>query len=229
MHAHNFYAGFRTRYVIGIDEAGCGPLAGPVVVAGVMVNAKRKTPMLRGGAAMEGKQGKKLFEGIRDSKKLSAKQREEWFGFLTEHPDIAWAATAVSPKVIDRINIRQAAILGARRVYARLTRVKSIERRGGIDDMDMTQYPVALLDGGLFLARHIPQETIIKGDERIPIISAASIIAKVTRDRMMLRLHQKYPQYRFDLHKGYGTALHREMIREFGRSDIHRASFRCHN
>ncbi|MFY9463233.1 MAG: ribonuclease HII, partial [Candidatus Sungiibacteriota bacterium] len=85
-----------------------------------------------------------------------------------------------------------------------------------------------LLDGGLFLpaSSGVSQKTIIKGDEKIPLIAAASIIAKVRRDRLMLRLHKKYPEYRFDLHKGYGTALHRAMIRKYGRCEIHRKSFR---
>ena len=82
------------------------------------------------------------------------------------------------------------------------------------------------LDGGLSLSKGIPHLAIVKGDEKITIISAASIIAKVTRDRLMARLHKRYPQYRFDLHKGYGTELHRAMIGEFGRCEIHRQSFR---
>jgi len=190
----------RARHIIGIDEAGCGPLAGPVVVAGVRMTVKRNT------------QDAALLTGIKDSKKLTARQREKWYGFLTTHPGITWAAARVWPRVIDRINIRQAARLGARRIAKKL---------GAYDGAIYV-----VLDGGLVLPAHILHETIIKGDERVPIIAAASIIAKVTRDRIMLRLHKKYPEYRFDLHKGYGTRLHRELIRAFGRSPVHRVSFR---
>ena len=183
------------KQIVGIDEAGRGPLAGPVVVGGVLMSAWA---------------AQKLLRGIRDSKKLSVHQREKWFLFLTAHPDIRWAVARISPAVIDRINIYRATLLGARRVYRKL-------------DPRATAH--ALLDGGLHLQSPIWQETIVKGDEKIAIIAAASIIAKVTRDRIMFRLHKKYPHYRFDLHKGYGTKLHRENMRQFGRSPTHRASF----
>lgn len=186
----------KKQFIIGIDEVGRGPLAGPVVVGGVKLNLKNKTS--------------KLLSGIKDSKKLSAKQREKWFAKLTEDSRIAWAVARVYPKTIDRINISQAANLGAWRVYQKLSGIKLIP---------------ALLDGGLYLPHSIPQRTIIRGDEKIPVIAAASIIAKVTRDRMMARLHKKYPRYRFDIHKGYGTVLHRAMIKKYGRSAVHRKSF----
>lgn len=93
--------------------------------------------------------------------------------------------------------------------------------------LSLGQKEFTVLDGSLHLPERIPHETIIKGDEKIPVISAASIIAKVTRDRTMLRLHKKYPQYGFDIHKGYGTKMHRKMIKKFGRSKIHRKSFRA--
>lgn len=197
----------RKKWVIGIDEAGRGPLAGPVAVAGIRIKDKG--------------QRIKILRGIRDSKKLSAKQREEWFEILTNHPKIEWAVAKVWPKVIDRINIAQAANLGARRVYKRLS-------LGG-KRLSLGRTIFAVLDGSLYLSKGTPHETIVKGDEKVPIISAASIIAKVTRDRTMLRLHQKYPQYGFDVHKGYGTKMHRNMIRRFGRSEIHRKSFRLHD
>lgn len=192
------------KHIIGIDEAGRGPLAGPVVVAGVKMTPRLSRSFLR---------------GIRDSKKLSAKQREEWYRRLTQHPKIAWAAARVSHTTIDRVNIRQAALRGARMVFTKL----SLESK-----LSLVKTPLVLLDGGLFLPHHtgIRQETIIKGDEKIPVIAAASIIAKVTRDRIMRRLHKKYPAYRFDLHKGYGTKLHREMVLKYGRCEIHRKSFR---
>lgn len=196
-----------TKYVIGIDEAGRGPLAGPVAVAAIRVFR----PLLL----------KSNFRNLKDSKKLSAKKREEWFSILTNHPQIGWAVAKVWPHVIDRINIAQAANLGVRRVYGRLCPKLSF----GVRKFSVGQRNV-LLDGGLKLPRHVPHQTIIKGDERIPAIAAASIIAKVTRDRTMMRLHKKFPQYRFDLHKGYGTALHAQLLKRFGRSPVHRRSFR---
>lgn len=204
--------------VIGIDEAGRGPLAGPVAVGGVMI------------VTSDTRQATRMLRGIRDSKQLSEKQREKWFFFLMTHPQLQCAVAFVWPRVIDRINIRNATLLGARRVYAKLSlqcpklSLGQQQARGG----DWSP-PRALLDGGLFLPPSIcaSQQTIIKGDEKIPLIAAASIIAKVTRDRIMMRLHKKYPEYRFDLHKGYGTVLHRAMIRKYGRCEIHRKSFRC--
>ena len=212
-------------YIIGIDEAGRGPLAGPLVVAGIKI------------ATSDMRQETWIFKGIKDSKKLTAKRREEWFRLLIGHPKIEWAVARISPKIIDRINSYHAAQLGAWRVYQKLSTNNEF-----ITNKRISEYPnsirkfagdslfadqrMVLLDGSLHLPKHIPQKTIIKGDEKIPIISAASIIAKVTRDRIMLRLHKKYPQYRFDLHKGYGTKLHRERMEEWGRCEIHRASFR---
>lgn len=184
--------------VIGIDEAGRGPLAGPLVVAGVKASAR----VLISGA--------KKLGTIRDSKKLSAKKREAWFAFLTAHPRVRWATAAISPAVIDKINIANAANRGAYRVYQRLTNPRPLP---------------TLLDGSLYLPRGISYRTIIKGDEKIPQIAAASIIAKVTRDRLMLRLHKKYPQYGFDRHKGYGTKAHQESLRWNRPSLVHRNSF----
>lgn len=181
--------------VIGIDEAGRGPLAGPVAVGGVMI--RRKSAL-------------RALSGIRDSKKLTAEGREKWFRMLTAHPDFVCASVMIGPATIDRVNVRNAVLLGAQKIYRRLA-------AGGES--------YVLLDGGLFLPADVAQETIIKGDEKIPLIAAASIIAKVRRDRLMMRLHKKYPQYRFDLHKGYGTALHRMLVAQYGRSPVHRRSF----
>lgn len=200
---------------IGIDEAGRGPLAGPVVVAGVRLMTSDK------------KQAARILKDIRDSKKLTEKQREKWFSILTAHPQIQWATAVVSPRVVDRMNIARAANLGAWRVY------KKLIQRADFSFIQLTyDRPLfgsskkALLDGSLYLPPRIPYETIIKGDEKVPIISAASIIAKVTRDRIMRRLHKKYPQYGLAIHKGYGTYTHRIMIRTFGLSPVHRVSFR---
>ena len=213
-------------YLIGIDEAGRGPLAGPIVVAGVLVPRR----IARG-----------LFKGIRDSKKLSAKQREEWFFRLTNVPELAWATAAVWPKVIDRINIARAADRGAWRVCQKFhlslsaisphslssgsSPFKNMQVRSDRFLLACLSHHEILLDGGLKLPTRIPHRAIIKGDEKIPVIAAASIIAKVTRDRIMVRLHKKHPLYRFDLHKGYGTELHRGVIAAVGISPLHRKTF----
>ncbi len=181
--------------IIGIDEAGRGPLAGPVVVAGIAHRYGLRPQIL---------------DRIKDSKKLTSKQREKWFLRLTLHPEIRWAAVCVSPALIDRINIAQASNLGARKVFKKLSRGYSCS---------------AVLDGSLYLSKKVSFDTVIKGDEKLPIVAAASVIAKVTRDWIMLRLHKKYPQYRFDAHKGYGTEFHRGAIKKFGRCGAHRKSF----
>ena len=185
--------------IIGIDEAGRGPLAVPLVVAGVSTNTKLKTKC------------QKIMKGIKDSKKLSAKKRQAWFVVLTKNPYMNWTVAKISPRIIDRINIAKSANLGAKQVFQKLSGNKNC---------------YALLDGSLYLPKGITQKTIIKGDEKIPIISAASIIAKVTRDRIMERLHKKYPMYGFDILKGYGTKKHIAAIKKFGLSDIHRRSFK---
>lgn len=188
------------QFIIGIDEAGRGPLAGPLVVAGVKMKRVNRA-------------GRRALAGIKDSKKLSEKKREEWFAKITSNPNFSWAVSVLAPAVIDRINIARAANLGAYRVSQKLQKRNICH---------------VMLDGSLFLPFHISQSTIIKGDEKVPVISAASIIAKVTRDRIMRRLHKKYPKYRFDIHKGYGTTYHLECIKMWGRTPIHRNSFLTH-
>lgn len=187
----------KTRITIGIDEVGRGALAGPVVLAAVWV-----MPPFRWYHPALGR--------IRDSKKLTPRRREDWFRHLTTHPKLVWRVARVSHTVIDRINISKAANLGALRL------VRSL----------MSRRPArVLLDGGLALPAGIPHRAIIRGDERIPAIAAASIIAKVTRDRMMVRLGRAYPVYGFAAHKGYATVRHRNAIRRFGPSPNHRRTF----
>ena len=216
-------------YIIGIDEVGRGPLAGPVVVAGVKIELGIKFKAQRFGLLGNYELGKRgIFVGIKDSKKLSAKKREEWFRKLTGNSKIKWAVAKVWPKVIDRINIANATNLGVWRVYKKLELNKVASRLGPKNKNFIVRVcrEHTVLDGGLKLPSHISYESIIKGDEKIPVISAASIIAKVIRDRLMVRLHKKYPKYRFDIHKGYGTKMHRKLLKKFGRSEIHRKSFR---
>ena len=217
--------GKSTKWIIGIDEAGRGPLAGPIVVAGIRISATTSNSKFK----TQNAKFRRVFKGIKDSKKLSPKQREEWYKVLTRHPKIEWAVAKVYPKTIDRINISAAANFGAYRIWKKLTGRSGVENEmfqlssGRV--IDGTFACRVLLDGSLYLPAGIPHKTIIKGDEKIPVISAASIIAKVTRDRIMFRLHKKYPQYGFDVHKGYGTKLHRKMVKRFGRTEVHRKSF----
>lgn len=186
------------RMQIGIDEVGRGSLAGPVVLAAVAVSGHVQWTHPE-------------FGRIRDSKKLTPKRREAWSRYLTAHPSIRWAVTRVGQPIIDRINISQAANRGALRLTKRLQPKDERYR--------------VLLDGGLIIPARILHRTVIKGDEQVPIIAAASIIAKVWRDRAMTRLGRRFPQYGFEIHKGYGTPLHRRMLRRHGPSEYHRKTF----
>ena len=186
-------------YVVGIDEAGRGPLAGPVAVGAVAISSSFK---------------KNFFKSIKDSKKLSPSDRELWFALALEARKeglLNFAVSLVSEKVIDRKGISYAIRLGIRRSLMTL----------GVS-ADSQVY----LDGGIKAPKEfIHQLTVIRGDEKIPIISLASIMAKVIRDRKMVRLSKKFPEFNFHKHKGYGTSEHRQAIWKFGPSIIHRRSF----
>lgn len=187
------------RGTIGIDEAGRGPLAGPVSV-GICYIPK--------GIRLN-------FKGIKDSKKLSEKDREKWFLQMKEwqrEQKIRYAVSLVSEKIIDKKGIVYAISLGMKKCLQKIA-------------VDPGEVQV-LLDGGLKAPREYQkQKTIIKGDEKFPVISLASIAAKVTRDKYMVRIAKKYPEYGFEVHKGYGTKSHRELIRKHKPSLIHRNSF----
>lgn len=188
-------------YLIGIDEAGRGPLAGPVSVAAVAV--KKNSPVL------------KFIRKVKDSKQLSEKQREEWYAKIKIWEKKGFLKKAVSmagAKTIDRKGIVYAVRLSLRRS---ITRLKISPLKSEV-----------LLDGSLYAPKEFAkQKTIIGGDEKIPLIALASIVAKVSRDRRMVRLPKRYKKYGFEEHKGYGSALHIKMIRRYGLSDIHRRSF----
>ncbi|MEK7156343.1 MAG: ribonuclease HII [Patescibacteria group bacterium] len=188
------------RYLIGIDEAGRGPLAGPVAVGAVMVPIDFDWSIL---------------EGVRDSKKLSEKKREEVFGQAVElekSQTLRFAVSTSSAAYIDRYGIVPAI---KRALAEALSRFE-------IRPQDCR----VLLDGSLSAPlEYIHQETIVRGDDTEPVISLASIMAKVTRDRLMKRLSPKYPAYDFHVHKGYGTAAHCAAITRLGLSAIHRVSF----
>jgi ribonuclease HII len=189
---------FETRYtqegyyrIAGVDEAGRGPLAGPVVAAAIILPPEGV--------------GEPLF----DSKKLSAKKRERLYEVLCSKA-LAIGIGIVSSEEIDSLNILQATLKAM---------TQAVEHLSIPPDL-------LLIDGPHGLPLSIPQKAIPKGDQLSNSIAAASIVAKVTRDRLMLQFHQKYPQYNFARHKGYGTLEHRRAIERFGICDIHRKTFR---
>jgi ribonuclease HII len=195
------------RIIVGIDEVGRGPLAGPVIACAFYFNKVEVRPPPY---------------QVRDSKQLTAKQREEIYKKINSNPNVFWGIGRVSEKVIDKINILQA---------TKLAMVKAVE---DLQNKLKKKIDFLQIDGNFALPAealakagiNCPQESIIKGDEKVSLIATASIVAKVTRDRLMLSYHKKYPQYCFDQHKGYSTALHRQKIKEHGFCPIHRRSFR---
>ena len=195
------------RYLIGIDEAGRGPLAGPVSVGAVLVPADFDWTLVR---------------GVKDSKQLRAQQREDFFARMKEleHTgSMRFAVSFSSVQIIEERGIVFAVQSALNRAIRRL-----VENPVG-NANDRPEYEVRL-DGGLHAPREFSmQKTIIRGDVTEPVISLASIAAKVLRDRHMEELAQKYPAYGFDAHKGYGTLEHRRAIARVGLSDIHRATF----
>ena len=181
------------EYICGIDEAGRGPLAGPVVAAAVILPKELKIPYLN------------------DSKQLSAKRREDLYDIIMEKA-LAVGVGAASPERIDEINILQATYEDMRQAVAELN-IK----------------PQILLNDAVYIpGLDLPQEKIIKGDAKSLSIAAASVIAKVTRDRMMKAYHEIFPEYGFDKHKGYGSKEHIEMLQTLGPCPIHRRSFITH-
>jgi ribonuclease HII len=176
--------------VCGVDEAGRGPLAGPVYAAAVILDSGRP------------------ISGLRDSKKLSEKKRLYLAEAIRENA-LAWAVAHAEVTEIDTINILQASLLAMQRAVEALN----------------VQPDMALIDGLHCPSLQIPAEAIVKGDDKVAQIAAASILAKTARDKEMLVLHREYPQYGFDRHKGYGTAIHLAAIRVHGACPAHRLSF----
>lgn len=186
---HKAYdSGFKC--VCGIDEAGRGPLAGPVFAAAVVLPVDCEIP------------------GLNDSKKLTEKKREALFEVIIEKA-IAYSVASASEKEIDEINILNATYLAMNRAFDGLS----------------VKPDMALIDGNREPGVDATQKTVVKGDSKSMSIAAASILAKVSRDRYMLEIAKLYPQYEFQKHKGYGTKLHYERIREHGISDVHRKTF----
>lgn len=180
--------GFKT--VCGVDEAGRGPLAGPVYAAAVILPVGTE------------------IAGLNDSKKLSKKKREELFDIINDVAISVSVGTA-SEKEIDEINILNATFLAMKRA---------------VEGLEISP-DYAIIDGNRAPNLEIPTETVVKGDGKVMSVAAASIIAKVSRDRFMLKMAEQYPEYQFEKHKGYGTRLHYEMIEKYGVSSIHRKSF----
>jgi len=177
--------------IAGVDEAGRGPLAGPVVAAAVVFPAGL------------------LIEGINDSKKLTEKKREELFDVISSSA-VTVGIGIVDHTTIDRMNILQASILAMKQA------INGLQVKPGL----------VLADGNSFHDELVRYENLIDGDARCFSIAAASVVAKVTRDRIMVEYDKQYPEYHFAAHKGYYTREHREAIKKFGFCDIHRRSFR---
>lgn len=176
--------------VCGVDEAGRGPLAGPVFAAAVILDPS------------------KPIAGLRDSKKLSASRRDQ-LALLIQRDALAWSIAQCSAAEIDELNILQATMLAMRRAIEGLSVVPTL----------------ALIDGNRCPVTTVRTEAIIKGDDKVVEISAASILAKTARDTLLREMHTRYPQYGFDQHKGYPTALHLARLREYGVTPEHRRSF----
>ena len=176
--------------ICGVDEAGRGPLAGDVYAAAVIFDKDT------------------VIEGINDSKKLTAKKREELFDEITEKAR-AWSIKTASVQEIETINILEAAMLAMKRA---------------VEDLDVPP-ELVMIDGNRCPDLETDCVTVVKGDAKSQSIAAASILAKVARDRYMLEMAKRYPEYQFEKHKGYGTKLHLEMLDKYGPSPIHRPSF----
>lgn len=183
------HSGYRS--VAGVDEAGRGPLAGPVVAAAVVLPRDISLP------------------GLRDSKKMSATLRARLFGQIIKKCT-GFGIARVDETTIDEINILQAALLAMKRAVEQLP----------------LEPDLLLIDGNHGIECKTHQKTIIGGDDVSLSIAAASVLAKVTRDRLMEEYHKQYPRYEFSRHKGYGTRLHKERIREYGPCPIHRKTFK---
>ncbi len=216
------------RYIIGIDEVGRACLAGPVTVTALAIPEDFDFRTFDFDLSVHSKEIDTSHKHVnsqpvlKDSKKLTAKQREEWTERLKEVPEIKFVTKSVKPNIIDTINIANAANLAVHRAMKQLIQDYQI-------DLDETSI---YLDGGLYIkGRHYQEKnfqhasTVIKADELIPAVSLASIVAKVHRDGYMKRLARVYPQYGFEIHKGYPTKIHREAIKRHGGTEFHRNSF----
>jgi ribonuclease HII len=224
------------KCIAGLDEAGRGPLAGPVTASAVAL----EFPISKFQFPNKLQILNSKFKKIKDSKKLTAKKREVWYEILTSHPQISWGVGIVSEKIIDKSNILEATKL------AMVKAVRDLEKKLG------KPVDFLIIDGNFILASNsgvrprsklrgltpeliddssipgigrLKQKAVVGADDMIFNCIAAGIIAKVTRDRLVMKLHKKYPQYGFDKHKGYGTKEHFLALRKHGPCEIHRKSF----
>jgi ribonuclease HII len=179
------------RWMAGVDEAGRGPLAGPVVAGAVITRPGDKIP------------------GVRDSKLLTPRQRERLYQIITSRA-LSWGVGIVGPREIEKYNILQATLRAMKQAVLSLDPAPDF----------------LLIDGINLIPLDLPQRAVKRGDARCPSIAAASIVAKVTRDRLMMEYHRVYPLYNFARHKGYPTRAHREAIVKYGCCEIHRRTFR---
>ncbi len=185
------------KRIAGLDEAGRGPLAGPVFAAAVIVKDKKI---------------EKSLKEVRDSKELTEKEREKIYKILIKNTDIEWTVTKISERIIDKINIKNASEIAMERCVLKFKKIPDF----------------LIIDGQHFNPKNLKKikyKTIINADKKVFSCACASIIAKVKRDNFMKRVSKKYPQYFFDKHKGYGTILHKKMIKKNGPCKIHRKSF----
>jgi len=201
------------KIIIGLDEVGRGPLSGPVTTAAVIINSKAKNEKSK--LQVKNQNFKTLLESARDSKKLSEKQREKIFTLIKKCSYIKFSHSSVSAKTIDKINIENATKKAMKNCLNKIITKYN------------TKDILILIDGNRVLDKNlrISQKAIVKGDDKIFSIALASIIAKVTRDRKMKKLSLQYPEYYFHQHKGYGTKLHKKLIKKYGPCKIHRQSY----
>lgn len=217
------------KKIAGLDEAGRGPLAGPVVACALLVNQRRLIFRVR----ISLHQSRFSLTQIRDSKKLTPKRREKLYKTLIKHPAIEWGIGRASEKVIDRINILEATKLAMKRAILNLEKkMREVRPQScpktikGLVEASFRPIDHLILDGKMSLDLEIPQKSIVKADEKVFSCAAASIIAKVSRDRLMKKYHKKYPSYGFNKHKGYPTKFHRKILKKLGFCKIHRKTFK---
>jgi ribonuclease HII len=205
------------KWVVGIDEVGRGALAGPVTVVAAILAVDSR-----------GRIAHAPFRRLKDSKKLSVAQREFWMKEFKGNAGVRFAVARVYPRGIEKLNISAAANRAALRAFSRSLKLHNIPANTQV-----------YLDGGLFLGSRAIQQalvlkggsatvnakTVVKADEKFPAVAAASIIAKISRDRFMVRLARQYPAYGFDVHKGYGTVAHFRAIKKNGPCAAHRLTF----